>query len=95
MEGKDRKKGSWVRYNSVDFGERPAQRVMAKVRSAKGGVLRILADGLSTENVIGDIKVPAGGGWMEISESVNGAPSGGITIYTWNSPMEMTLRWIG
>ncbi len=72
------KKGSWVRYNSVDFGERPAQRVMAKVRSAKGGVLRILADGLSTENVIGDIKVPAGGGWMEISESVNGAPSGGI-----------------
>ncbi len=60
--------GTWVRYNSVDFGEAPLSAVCARVRSPKGGSLRIFIPG-DDETDIATLALPASSDWTTVESA--------------------------
>ena len=61
------KEGSWIRYNSVDFGQNPLKKVKARIYSVRGGTLVVFAGKNTPESVITKIEVPASGKWLVIN----------------------------
>ncbi|MCM1504523.1 MAG: glycosyl hydrolase family 8 [Muribaculum sp.] len=65
-----KRKGSWVRYNSVDFGDKPVQRVTARVKAPKGGCLAVGADKLGKDGKISEIVLTPSKDWGEVSAPI-------------------------
>ncbi len=66
------KKGSWSTYNDVDFGFYTPAKMSVKLRSDKGGILRVIV----ADNVIGEVEVPKKSDWKEYELPVNVELSG-------------------
>lgn len=66
------RRGAWVRYNKVDFGQKPVTHVTARVKAPKGGTLSVYADDMTKGNLISTIKLPAANDWQEIQTAING-----------------------
>ncbi|HMO62684.1 MAG TPA: family 43 glycosylhydrolase [Ferruginibacter sp.] len=60
------KAGAWVQYNSVDFGKKPANKILVKANAPAGAALQVHTGGLNGP-VIAKIKIPATGQWKIIS----------------------------
>lgn len=61
--------GSWVQYNSVDFGKKPFKTVTVKAVAATGSTLQVRANSVDGV-VLAEIKIPAGSNWKELK--ING-----------------------
>lgn len=69
------KKGAWIQYNSVDFGEHPVVKAKANVKSKTGGVL-VLKTTESGNAIVSRIEVPKSEGWIVVEAPVIKAPAG-------------------
>lgn len=61
--------GSWVQYNSVDFGKKPFKTVTVKAVAATGSTLQVRANSIDGI-LLAEIKIPAGSNWKEIKINV-------------------------
>lgn len=61
--------GSWVKYNSVDFGKKKTGSVEITVSSSTGATLLLRADKPESP-VISEVNIPAGDGWNTVSARV-------------------------
>lgn len=61
--------GSWVQYNSVDFGKKPLKTVTVKTVAPAGSTLQIHAKSING-TVFAEIKIPAGSNWKELKINV-------------------------
>lgn len=68
-----KKRGAWVRYNTVDFGDKPVAMLTARVLAPKGGVLAVSVDGLKKSDIVAEVKVKPGKTWTEVNVPVNKA----------------------
>ena len=59
------KSGSWIQYNSVDFGQKKIKSVVVKGFSEKGGVLQMRNKGIN-KTIIAEVIIPKGSTWAEI-----------------------------
>jgi len=67
--------GSWIQYNSVDFGNKKYKKAQAKVRSENGGIIQLYQ--YNAENhAIAEITIPKGNQWKTIGTKVSGIKSG-------------------
>ncbi|MGZ5191388.1 MAG: family 43 glycosylhydrolase [Flavisolibacter sp.] len=57
--------GSWLQYNSVDFGKKALKNVLVKTAAEKGGVLKIHTNNISGP-VIAEIRIPKSTNWKVI-----------------------------
>lgn len=55
-------KGAWVKYDRVDFGNKKVKAARIMACSKAGGTLQIRQDSPGGK-VIGEIRIPSGGGW--------------------------------
>ncbi len=89
------RKGAWVQYNRVDFGNEPVQALQVRAKSAKGGTLQIRAGG-KKGTVIATARIPAGNNWAETRVPVTSAPTGVNDLYiTLQKGTKMEIDWIG
>jgi beta-xylosidase len=63
-------KGSWIQYNSVDFGKKAIHTVVVKAFSEKGGEL-LIKTGNDGGKKIAKVKIPASKDWAEIKLPVS------------------------
>lgn len=87
-------KGGWVRYDGVDFGQKPAEQLTLRARSPKGGRVKVSA--VATSGTIAEVSIPASSEWKEIRVPVDAAPSGISDLkaeLTKGSSVE--IDWIG
>lgn len=73
-----KRRGAWVRYNKVDFGEKPVTTAVAKVRAPKGGRLALSVDGLNKDGHVCYIDLKPGVEWVEVSAKVDDKAPVGI-----------------
>lgn len=88
------KKGSWVRYDRVDFGQKPVSEIQVRVLCHKGGLLRIsdVADG----KTIADVKIAPSSDWQTVCVPVKYSPSGVKNILvTFDKGSQAEVDWIG
>lgn len=57
------KKGAWLKYNNVDFGELPVKDVKIRVSSESGGRMKLCA----SDNIIAYINIPGHNDWNIIT----------------------------
>lgn len=67
---------SWSTFADVDFGQFSPARISLRLRSDKGGKLRILAD----DAVIGEVEIPGNSGWASCETAVKGEVTGVRTL---------------
>ncbi len=84
--------GSWVRYNKVDFSDRPVKEIRVSAKSAKGGKLKISDVG---GNEIARVSVPASKEWQTVVVPVTNSPSGVIDLLVTLSGGSAEVDWIG
>lgn len=83
---------SWVQYNRVDFGSQPVQEVKMRVKSDKGGVVKIVAD----DEDIATVKIPAGKDWRVVKARVEKVPVGVSDIReSLQKGASVEIDWIG
>lgn len=66
------RRGGWVRYNKVDFGQKPVTHVTVRVKAPKGGTLSVYADDMNKNSLISTIKLPVTKDWREVQTAING-----------------------
>ncbi len=71
------KKGAWLRYDRVGFGELPVKEVSMRVLCHKGCSLKI-SD--TKGNMIANVAVPAGKEWTTVSAPTSYSPQGTIDL---------------
>lgn len=88
------RKGAWVRYNAVDFGETPVQSVTVRVKSPSGGVL-LVADALGRE--IARVTVPVSSSWVNVEQAIPSCVVSGTAdlVVTLLSGKHVEVDWIG
>ena len=59
------KKGAWVRYNSVDFGDGDFKILKVKAKSAAGGLIDIKLDGINGP-LLAQVEIEKTSGWKII-----------------------------
>jgi GH43 family beta-xylosidase len=69
------KPGSWIQYNTVEFGKKATRTVSVRVASTTGGTLVIRTQGASGP-VIAEVTIPKGNGWSTVKKSIPPVPSG-------------------
>ena len=62
-------------YNKVDFGKEKVEQITVRVKSSKGGVLIVRADG-KTGKIIAKVKIPKSLHWQDVRAKVQNAPAG-------------------
>lgn len=88
------KSGSWVQYNSVDFGNKKLKSVIVKGFSEKGGVLQIRNKGIE-QPVIAEVVIPNGSSWTEIKSPLLKSESGIQNLFiTSKSDNPIEVDWI-
>lgn len=63
------KPGSWIQYNTVDFGAKKLGWVVVNAKSSSGSILQIRLDNINTAP-IAEIKIPKGGEWEKVKAQV-------------------------
>lgn len=66
---------AWVKYNSVDFGNKKLKSVSVRALSQAGSVLQIKVDGVDGI-LLGEVKIPAGAEWATVSGRIKNSPKG-------------------
>lgn len=86
------RKGAWLRYDKVNFGETPVEEMTVRAKSRKGGTLQVKADG----NLIAEALVPVSEEWEEIRVPVTESPVGvaDLTVSLLNGG-DVEVDWIG
>ncbi|HOK26120.1 MAG TPA: family 43 glycosylhydrolase [Bacteroidales bacterium] len=85
---------AWVKYNSVDFGNKKLKSVNVRVFSLSGSVLQIKvdsADGL----LLGEVKIPSGVEWTTVRSRIKNSPKGVhhlVVILKGDNPVE--VDWV-
>jgi hypothetical protein len=69
------KPGSWIQYNTVDFGKKAAKSVSVRASSTTGGTLVIRANDVAG-SVIAEVSIPKGSKWSTVKKTISAAPSG-------------------
>ncbi|MDE6650308.1 MAG: family 43 glycosylhydrolase [Muribaculaceae bacterium] len=87
------RKGGWIRYDRIDFGNKPVNEVTLRILCRKGCELNIYD---KTENLIADVRIPAGREWQEVSVPVSYSPRGvtDITVRM-KKGLNAEIDWIG
>ncbi len=57
--------GSWIQYNTVDFGKNKLKSLVIRAVSSTGGTLQIHTDNIKGP-LIGNVEIPATNEWKEI-----------------------------
>ncbi len=85
------KKGSWVRYNRVDFGNTPLVAVRMLVKTAKKSVFTLIVD----DKPLAKIKVKPTTDWTEVIAPLKSAPTSvcSITLVS-ESDNEVEVDWL-
>lgn len=87
------KKGAWLRYDRVGFGQRPVKEVSMRIQSLKGCTIKI-SD--SEGKVIANVNVPAGKNWVTVSSPTIYSPEGTADlIITMTKGNHAEVDWIG
>lgn len=87
------KKGAWVRYDRVRFGEKPVKEMTIQVRSRKGCTLNV-SDSEGKE--IASVKVKPSSSWQTVSVPVSDSPVGiSNVVLTMTSGAQADIDWIG
>lgn len=91
------RRGAWVRYDRVDFGEKPVTHVTARVKSPSGGVLEVYADTISDAGLIARMPLPRAGRWCDVQLPVEaGAPTGMHDLFVrLASGKGVEVDWLG
>lgn len=87
-------KGSWLRYNDVDFGTKKVEEMTVRAKSPKGATVKVTT-GEKGKN-LAEIKIPASDTWKEIRVPVAEAPQGVVDLFI--SPTKggnVEIDWIG
>jgi GH43 family beta-xylosidase len=88
------KSGSWIQYNSVDFGQKKIKSVVVKGFSEKGGVLQIRNKGID-KTIIAEVIVPKGSTWAEIKSPLLKFESGIQNLFvTSKDDNQIEVDWI-
>lgn len=90
-----KKRGAWVRYDRVDFGDRPATRAVVRARAPKGGHISISTAGSTAPICTVDLKPDSQ--WREVSVPVSGTSPSGIQdlVVKLLSGSGVEIDWIG
>ncbi len=88
------KKGAWVRYDRVDFGDKPAGSMTVRARAPKGGVLRVAT---SSGMNVADVRLPASRGWASVECEVAAPQLTGVCnlVVTLLSGKNVEVDWVG
>lgn len=73
-------KGSWLKYNNVDFGDKSPEEIKLRVRSVNGGKIGVLSAGRK----LAEAEIPADGTWHILTAPV-------VTLVTGISNLEVSL----
>lgn len=85
-------KGSWVEYSDVDFGDAGFDEVKLRVKSARGGVLRVSAGGRN----LAEVEIPAGGDWKIMTARATDVPEGVQSLrVSLASGKDVDIDWLG
>lgn len=90
------KRGAWVRYDKVDFGDRPVSCVVVRARAPKGARISIGTPGASAP--ICNVNLRPDTAWREISAKIDTASSPeGIQdlVVTLAGGRDVEIDWIG
>ncbi|MDE5880312.1 MAG: family 43 glycosylhydrolase [Muribaculaceae bacterium] len=89
-----KEKGSWIRYNNVDFGNKNVEELTVCARSPKGGTLQVTTP--DKKSIIANVNIPACKEWQEIRIPVATAPTGINDIHvSLLKGGEVEVDWIG
>lgn len=88
------RKGAWLRYNSVDFGEKPVEELTLRARSRKGATVDLTtADG---RHSIASARIAPSPDWQETRVRVAQAPTGVTDLMvTLSAGHDVEIEWIG
>ena len=87
------KKGSWLRYDRVDFGLRPVKEVKIRVLSRRGCEILISE---ASGSVIAAVSVNGGDDWKTVTAPVSDSPEGVVDLkVTLSKGSETEIDWIG
>lgn len=88
------KKGAWLRYGDVDFGDKKVEEITVRARAPKGGTLKIVSDNSGTD--IAAVRIPASTQWNEIKAPVKDAPLGvHDLLVSLSAGSGVEVDWIG
>ncbi len=86
-------KGAWLRYDRVNFGDRPVKEITLRVLSPKGSTLKICD---AVGKVIANVSVPAKKDWQSVTAPVSYSPNGiADLIMTLTKGGKTEIDWIG
>lgn len=88
------KKGTWIQYNSVDFGKAEYNNVILQAYSEKGGSVEIRLDNIANQSIV-KVFVPPDKNWQTIKAKLSGITTGIhnlIIVSCDNNPVE--IDWI-
>lgn len=90
-----KKRGAWVRYDRVDFGDRPVTCAVVRARAPRGG--RISLSTAGTADPICSVDLKPDGQWREVSVPVNGSSPSGIQdlVVKLVSGSGVEIDWVG
>lgn len=90
-----KKRGAWVRYDRVDFGDRPVTCAVVRARAPKGGRISLSTAGATDPICSVDLKPD--GQWREVSVPVTGTSPSGIhdLVVKLVSGSGVEIDWIG
>ncbi len=87
------KKGAWLRYDRVNFGDRPVKEVSLRIKSHKACSIKI-SDAMG--NAIADLTLPQTKEWKNITAPVVYSPKGiADIIVTFTKGDKAEVDWIG
>ena len=87
------KAGTWLRYDRVDFGNRPVKEMTLKIKSPKGCELRIND---SNDKVIGNVSVNGAKEWQTVTIPVINSPQGTVDLtVTMTKGSKAEIDWLG
>ncbi|MCM1491341.1 MAG: glycosyl hydrolase family 8 [Muribaculum sp.] len=91
------KKGAWLTYNKVNFGDKPVKEISARVKAPKGGKMSVFAEDNGKKTKIASVKIPTSAGWTTVSDPVEAdAPSGIRNLYIQSdSSTPICIDWVG
>ena len=89
-----KKRGSWLRYNRVDFGTRPIETLTVRGRSKRGGTIRI--EDATRRETIAETTISPSADWRETQVKVKHSPAGTTDLLvTLTDGSDVEIDWIG
>lgn len=86
------KKGAWLTYDRVNFGEKPAKEVKVRVLSRSGCEIQISEKNGKT---IANVPVKSGNEWKTVTVPVRYSPTGTVDLKVTMTKGNAEIDWIG